>query len=227
MKQPLSFLKCTFEQIRKNARIYYEHSSVRFINSDGNVIFYILIAIALLGMLTFAFVQDSGDNVSKQNSYKISEELYSQFNSINSAVMSCIIEFPAGGGDLDTNGKIEAADNDNRPYPLSPSDANNPGGAAANDQVRNMKCPGSGLGIYKGAGAIGKYLAAPPSGFAEWELLNDTNGVRIRSIGENSATVSSAITALQKKFDTCRTDLNYGACGTNCISIWIKKAAGC
>ena len=193
----------------------------------GSAVFYVLIAIAMLGMLTFAFMNDSGTNTVKQNAYQISEQLYNQFNTINSAVLQCILEYPKGGGDLDGNSYVDANDNNHRPYPLTPSNANNPGGAAADDQARNMKCPGSGNGIFQGSGNIGTYLPPPPSEFSEWEYFNTasgvTGGVYLRTIGSASSTATEAVRLLQQKFDSSQFTTNYNACGANCIVIWIKK----
>ncbi len=194
----------------------------------GGAIFYILLAIVMLAMLTFAFTDGGSLNTSKQNAYKISEQLYTQFNNINAAVMGCILEYPEGGGDLNGDTNIDALDNPNRPYPLTPTNANNPGGAAANDQARNMKCPGSGSSIFQGSGTIGSYLSPPPAEFSEWEYFNvaggaPNGGVYVRIIGGNNPTASEVVELLQLKFDSSQITIDHNSCGTNCIVIWIKR----
>lgn len=209
----------------------------------GNVLFYILIAIALMGALTYSFAKDSRTNLTTQMGHKASEELYIQASLIRAAILECSIQYPQGGGDMDNNGVVDASDNPNNPYPINPSSAlilRAPAGctttsnatgcvsAAANDQARNMVCVGAPIGqanIFQGANNKGRFLPPPPSGFGEWEYLNDTNGVRIRITAGASAIGSDALARLQAKFANCQADVNYGACGTGCMTIWVQRTA--
>jgi len=195
----------------------------KFRSERGNVLFYIFMAVGLLSALTFAFVGDSRDDTMAQNAHRITETLFMQVQTIKSAVLECTLEYPAGGGDLDGDTDIDAVDNPNRPYPLSPTSVNNPGGAAADDNARNMKCPGSSAVIFSGAGTTGKFLPPARNGMGEWKYYNDANGVYIQVIGGSDGGTVSALSRLAGKFDTCEADINYGACGTNCFTGWLVR----
>lgn len=206
---------------------------MRFFCSDaeGSVLFYILIAIALLAALTFSMVKDSRQGTSTQVSYKSAEELYVQVNSIRSAIAECALEYPGGGGDLDGDGTIEATadDNPNNPYPVNPTHLNNPHGVAADDTVRNLSCTGAPAGkanIFQGANNKGRLLPPPPQDFAEWTYINDANGVRIQIIGSGSA-APDTLSRLMAKFSACQADLDYGSCGATCFTAWVQRNVAC
>lgn len=196
-------------------------------HQSGSVIFYIFLAVGLLGLLTYSLTQSSRTSATTQSAFRITEDLFVQSNAIKSAVLECTFAFPNGGGDLDGNGTINSADNDNVPYPLSPTDANNPDGAAANDQVRNLQCPGAPAGqrsIYDGVGTTGRFLPPASNGFGEWTYINDTNGVRLQIIGPNDQAALQAMDALERRFDTCEADIDFSSCGATCFTTWIIRA---
>lgn len=217
----------------KNARPFFKGalrslSGQRGKSERGSVLFYIFLAIGLLGALTYSFVKDSRQNTTSQISYKSAEELYVQANVIRAAIMECAIEYPSGGGDLDADGDIDATDNPNNPYPVNPSNANNPHGVAANNNVRNLSCTGAPAGranIFQGANNKGRLLPPPPPDFGEWTYINDANGVRIQITGNATAGATDALTRLMTRFVSCQADLNYGACGARCFTAWIQRTA--
>ena len=74
----------------------------------GSALIYILIAIALLALLTISFMEPSSKQVGSQNMFKLVTELQSQIEFIRSTVHECIllhqggdINIPVGGGDDD------------------------------------------------------------------------------------------------------------------------------
>lgn len=192
----------------------------------GSILFYIFIAVGLLAALTYTFTQSSRDNTTVQSGYRSAEELYVQINTIRSAISECTVEYPAGGGDIDSDGDIDATDNPNNPYPVVPTHADNPHGVAADDTVRNVTCTGAptaDANIFQGAGNKGRLLPPPPGGFDEWVYVNDTDGVRLEITGENSAATKAALSRLMNKFATCQADLDYNSCGANCFTVWVKR----
>lgn len=196
----------------------------------GGVIFYIFLAIALLAALTYSFTKDSHDNVAVQIANKTAQELYVQVNLVRSAVVECTLAWPGGGPDVDVNGTVETTENPNNPYPLIPTDAQNPGGAAADDSVRNLSCIGAPTGktnIFQGAGNQGRFLPPPPAGFGQWLYVNDSSGVRIKISTTSSSDLTGldALNRLMTRFTTCQADLNYGGCGTHCFTAWIQRTA--
>lgn len=193
----------------------------------GSVLFYILMAVALIGALSFVVMEDSDSTVSTQVAQNTASELYAQANLIRAAVTECVLEFPGGGGDLDGDNDIDAADNANTPYPLEPNDALNPGGAAGNDQVRNLKClmsSSTARNMFQGAGNRGQLLPPPPSGYTEWTYFNTVaDGVGMEITAPLSATHLDALTRFMRKFSSCQAALDYGSCGVTCLTVWIDR----
>ncbi len=191
-------------------------------------------AIGLLSALTYAFVQDSRENFSTQNSMKVAETIFVQSNVVRSVIQQCVMEFPQGGGDLDLDGFVRAADNENTPYPLEPDDILNPAApagiaAAANNNARYLTCVGAPAGqaaIFQGAGNRGRFLPPPPSGFNEWTYHNDALGVYIQLTPKsNSIGTISAVERVFDRFANCQADLDYASCGTGCLTVWIERAS--
>ena len=218
-----------------------------FCRNDGNVLFYVFLAIGLMASLTYAFVKDSRENYSAQSSVRITEELFSQANMIRSAVQQCAIEFPQGGGDIaplaTPDGVITNADNANNPYPIDPDTdliTNAPAGCvatggapgcvtlAADNNVKNLTCIGAPIGeanMFQGANNQGRFLPPPSTGFTEWTYTNDANGVYIQTTAASDLASVNALSRLMAKFDTCQADLDYGSCGARCFTVWILRKA--
>ncbi len=216
----------------KKAEDLLKKRSFRFCgNERGSVLFYIFLAVGLLAAVTYAFVKDSRQGVTTQNAYRIAEELQQQIQMIRAGVQECVLEYPGGGGDLDASGVVDDTDNPNTPYPLDPSNALNPGGAAANDQVRNLQCVGAPdatrWNIFQGANNQGRNLAPIPSGFSEWTYTNDADGVYIQTTAPQDASSIDALNRLLAKYESCQAELNYGACGARCLTVWIKRVVAC
>jgi len=189
-------------------------------DQSGSALTIIFMAIGLLAALTFAFVESGQQSTVTQNVFKLSEELNSQARVIQSAVQECILEYPGGGDPMN---------NPNQPFPLDPSDVNNPNGAAGNDNVENLQCPGAPTAranLFTGTGA--RFLPPPPSGFNAWTFTNDTDGVRFQIIAPVvDVTVTNVMTQLDNKFSSCEADVNYAGCGAGCFTIWIKRNVAC
>ena len=139
----------------------------------GSVLLYIFVAIGLLGALTMSFVNSSTEDLTSERASRAAEQLYNQILMVSAAIQECTISYPNGGGDLDADGDIDTSDNPNSPYPLSPSDPLNPGGAAANDYIDQIKCPGAPAGeelIFDIS--EGRFPPKAPVQFAAWEYYN-------------------------------------------------------
>lgn len=205
----------------------------------GNALLYVLLAVGLLGALTYFYAEDSRENYSSQAAISISENLYAQANMIKSAVVQCTLEYPAGAV---LNGNIvnnPATDNPNTPYPIAPSSALNasrqlgnppvsdPIAAAANDQVRNLTCigaPSSLAFMFTGANNQGRYLPPIPSDFTDWVYGNDLTsgpsgkgGVYIQTTGNGDAASVSALQRLIAKY----VQPTQASLSGNTITIWI------
>jgi hypothetical protein len=167
--------------------------------------------------------------VSSQLSNKTAQELYVQANLIRSAITECTLAYPGGGGDLDGNGTVDAADNPNTPFPLNPSGALNnalaPATTFSNDNARNLGCIVSSSAkklIFQGSGSQGRFLPPPPPGYSEWNYANDASGVRITITAPASATDATAMAKLLSRFDVATCQASFAA---NVFTVWLQKAA--
>lgn len=200
-------------------------------NSEkGSVLLYIFLAIGLLGALTMSFINSDTTDMTADRAAQSAEKLYNQANAIKALVKECTILYPDGGGDLDGDGDIDSDDNANPPYPLSPSNANNPGGAAADNTLQYLKCPGAPSGdelIYQST--KGTFVPDPPAGFDGWYYTNHTvnNTIYIRVNGDGGQATTLALEALARRFGNCEAVVNHGGCGANCIKIFIIRGDAC
>jgi hypothetical protein len=199
------------------------------------VLFYIFLAVGLLAALSYAFTKDSRQSMTAQNAGRAADTLYIQANLIRSAISECALHYAAfragtaDNGDLDASGVVDTTDNPNIPYPIVPSSALNPFGVEADNKVKHVTCTGapsaSESTIFQGSNTQGRFLAPPPAGYSEWVYLNDVNGVYIQITAPNDASNIDALNRLLARYDTCQADLNYGACGARCFTVWIKRNA--
>ena len=72
---------------KRNGSLPLPRCGQRGYRQSGNALLYVLMAVGLLGALTYAYVQDSHDSYSAQSSVQIAESLYSQVNMIKAAVV--------------------------------------------------------------------------------------------------------------------------------------------
>lgn len=174
----------------------------------GSALVYILIAIALLAALTVTFMEPASQQTTSQNTFNTVTDLNSQVNFIRSAIQECVLTYPAG----DT-GLIGTT---NTPYPINPSSSYFAGapksGAAANDQVRNLMCPGNPGNSNDHAeiftGASGKFMPPPVNLFEQWEYYNGVDGVFFWSRTDKSdAFLQTAMQKLDDQYSECEADI--------------------
>jgi len=203
---------------------------------SGNVLFYIFLAVGLLGALTYAFVKDSRENFAAQTAVSIAEAIFVQSNLIRSGIQQCAMEFPQGGGDMNGSGVIDTADNQNNPYPINPNSVLNttrvvngvvdPIAAAPDNKAKYLTCvgaPSAEANMFQGTNNQGRFLPPPPAGFTEWVYANDTNGVYLQITAPSDAASVNALNRIMTKFATCQADLDYGSCGARCFTVWVLR----
>lgn len=130
-------------------------------NEDGNILFYILIAVVLLGSLTMMLSRGSGESASTTSANRISEDIKAQAQLIRSAIVECNLVYNNG-------------------YPV----------ASYQNRVKNLTCQ-TGMtstdikGIFNGAldgsgnpvSSSDRFLPLPPKPFDEtpgWEYIINT-----------------------------------------------------
>lgn len=199
----------------------------------GSALIYILIAIALLGALTMAFVEPSGQQSRSQNSYKVAQELKSQAETYRAAIQDCVITYPAG----DTSNATKYTGY-NEPYPVDPNSTYLPVGIRSTYSFANdIRCPGNpgdsnNHSVIFG-GNTGRFAPVKPALFDPWFYVNDANGVYLL-VGSNKsdAYIAEAIQKAVSSYNTCEAEyLTYpdcgGSAGYNCLRVWVIRNTAC
>lgn len=185
-------------------------------SESGSALIYILIAIALLAALTVTFMEPSSQQTTSQNTFQTVADLNAQINTVRSAVQECVLNYPAGEAGL--------VGTPNFPYPINPSSTYlvSPD---ANDQVRNIRCPGNPGGVSKDhadifSGSSGKFMPQPPSLFGEWVYSNTGDGVFFyTATNKTDAFLQTALQKLDGQFSECEADvINASGAAVNLLS---------
>jgi hypothetical protein len=184
-------------------------------NEQGSALIYILIAIALLALLTFTFMQPSSQQTQSQNSFKLDSDLGSQIDFIRSSVQECVASYFKG--DITIN--VTPANSDpgaNIKYPINPgsvhfSSATIPP-TAGTRYVKDLRCPGNPGDNNNHApifsASTGKFLPPPPPLFEPWQWYNGTDGVFFfTSTTKTDAYITTAMEKLKANFSACEIDI--------------------
>jgi hypothetical protein len=220
-------------------------------NEQGSALVYILIAIALLALLTITFMQPASQQTGSQNTFKLVSELQTQADFIRSAAQECVINY--SGGDAGALSGSPAPQS-NQPYPLNPTSTYFSGcgsnGAAANDSVEYLRCPGNpGDNVCHAAmfgGATGKFLPPTPDLFDKmadgangWQWYNGPDGVFFWiATSKTDAFITTALQKLDAAYAKCEAEVisagsnldNAGTAscpaGSKCFRVWMITKPG-
>ncbi len=208
---------------------------------NGSALLYILIAIALLGLITATFMGSSNQQASGQKTFDLVTDMNSQIQTIRSGIQECVLTYPAGDTTMPAAPANVGGYSVVRPYPLM---INNPyllnpdgSGSLAVDKIR---CPGnpgnSNNHIRMFGGATGKFIPAPPDNFTEWSYYNGPDGVYIlTNTIKTDAYLKTSLQKLNDQFSPCeaefidastvtKTTTSHGwTClsGTLCFRVWL------
>lgn len=195
-------------------------------NKNGSALVYILIAIALLALLTATLMDSSSQQSTSQSTFNTVTDLNSQIGFIRSSVQECILNYPEGADDL--------AGTSNVPYPVNPSSTyfSAPAAPEADDTVKFIKCPGNDQGNVKlhgdiFAGNSGKFLPPPPKLFNEWVYYNGVDGVFFyTSTDKTDSFLATAMTKLDDQYAECEADIIDNSASGTALDITSEAAAG-
>ena len=213
----------------------------------GSALVYILIAIALLALLTISFMQPSSQQTQSQNTFKLVSELQSQIELVRSAVQECAIAHYKGDATIDNSGAGTDPGADRR-YPIKPNSAHFAAatvGPTAGRFVRDIRCPGDPgddddqVIIFNASS--GKFMPPPPDLFNDWQWYNGDDGVFFwTSTDKSDAFIQTALDKLEQGFATCEADqidataavknldsapsVTCGA-GDLCFRVWMRMNA--
>lgn len=118
-------------------------------SQKGNVLFYILIAVVLLGALSYTMSRNSGEQTSVSvQATRIAEELNSQALLIRTAILECVLVNNFG-------------------YP-----------ATVSTPVKDLECQIDNIPTYRPifTGTASRVLPLPPKPFGDWVYSNDGAG---------------------------------------------------
>jgi hypothetical protein len=213
-------------------------------SEQGSALIYILIAIALLALLTVTFMEPSSQQTSSQNTFKTTTALQGQADMIRASIQECVLSYPKGdrciNGDVG-NGLCAAApttDPDAREnYPINPDSTHYTSatpGPAGDMTVKSIRCPGNNEGganfanhepVFGGSG--GKFLPPAPDMFQDWQYYNGTDGVFFwTQTNKTDAFLVTALTKLDEKYAECEADVIDNISGGSAMDIDSTSAAG-
>ena len=176
-------------------------------SQSGSALVYILIAIALLAVLTASFMKPSSQQTTAQSGFNTITELKSQISYVRSAIQECVLTYQAGEAGL--------IGDPNFPYPINPSSTyiTTP---AANDEVANIKCPGNPgdaaadpaehANIF--GGTTGKFMPPPVDLFENWVYYSGVDGVFFYTrTDKTDAFLLSSMEKLDEEYSECEADI--------------------
>lgn len=189
-------------------------ASSRSKNQNGSALVYILIAIALLGALTFTFMEPSSQQTSSQGAVRVQTSLESQIYTIRSAVQECVLSYRKGDRTID----ITASGTDpfaRRNYPIKPNSSHYSSAtipATAGRLAKDIRCPGDPGDDENHAkifgSTSGKFLPSAPDFFEDWEYYNGRDGVFFwTKTNKSDAFLATALQKLDDKMGECEADI--------------------
>ena len=197
-------------------RAYRPHLSR--LSEKGSALVYILIAIALLAVLTITFMEPSSQQTSSQNTFKTAAGVEGQIEQIRSAIQECVLAYPKGDSNIITSGGAPTDPDARKNYPINPNSAyyaSATPGQSGDRKVKSLRCPGNNPGGVNQAnhalifaGADGKYLPPPPDLFDDWQYYNGTDGVFFWiQTSKTDPFLLAALKKLDTKYAKCEADV--------------------
>lgn len=205
---------------------------------SGSALIYAIVAIALLGILTFTLSKGGGEQGSQKKQTQLISDLSGQINFITSAIQECVINYPNQDTSLDASGWQY-----NKPFPITPDapyfNGLTPGPAPA-PLAEYIRCPGNPGGNGPNSknharifgASTNKFFPPAPNLFDGWFYVNDSRGVHLNiGTGRSDPYLATALQKLDAKYAPCEADYFDGAvngggiCPSTykCFTYWIVR----
>jgi hypothetical protein len=146
-------------------------------NSGFSVLSILLVAIGLIGALSFLLLKEGQNIKGHINSQKVTQ-LVTQSQFIIQRIVKCATDYPNGDNETTSH----------KAYPLD----NNPGSRP----VAGLVCPGNNQNLWSGVDGV--YYPVPISGFSNW-VYTKASPTTISIKANDPAVYSSAIAAAAAK----------------------------
>lgn len=203
----------------------------------GSVFMYILVAIALLGVLTMSFVEPGGQQSRSQNAFKLANTLKAQAETYRAAIQDCVLTYPQG----DTSGPDPLYAGYNKPYPVTPDSTYLPVGLRAPTiNASYIRCPGNPGDSNNHSlifdAAQGRFAPPPiPQLDYGWVYVNDSYGAYlvIGKLAKGDAYLADAFQKVATIMGSCEAEyIPAPTCGgpgteTICLRVWITRNLAC
>lgn len=188
---------------------------------NGSALVYILLAIAVLGVLTATFMDSSSQQVSSQKSVDVTTDLKTQIEYIRSAIQECVLSYPKGDRTMPATNPVGGPSGHGqypvRPYPLRPSNNYLAGTLPSGSVVPDIRCPGNPgdnnnhVKIFTAA----KPFPAQSPYFGPWYYYNDIDGVFFMTqTTKTDAFLGAALQKLDNQFSKCESQYIDATGGT-------------
>ncbi len=184
----------------------------------GSALIYILIAIAMLAILTAALIEPGSQQAQTQSGSNLISTFQSQISMIRAAIQECVITHP------DQDSELSSVQQKNRPYPINPWDPYYTAqgavpGVAPDNLVQYLRCPGNPGGTgptNQNHAAIfgslaGKFFPPAPAPFGDWKYYNGADGVFIyATTGATDSYILPSLQKLDALYSPCEADIIDG-----------------
>ena len=180
--------------------------------NSGSALIYILVAIALIALLTVSMMEPSNQQGQAQNQSNLIAEMQSQISLISSAIDECVLTYP------NQDAGLTSTQQPNPPYPIRPNDtyfSTSTPGVAASSLVSFIRCPGNPGGSSSTSknhalifgGTSGKFLPPPPNLLGGWAYYTGNDGIFILTgTSMTDSYIKSTFMKLDEKYSPDQAD---------------------
>ncbi len=187
----------------------------------GSALIYILIAIALLALLTATFMGSSDQNQSGQRTFDLVTAIKGQTETVRAAIQECLLLYPDGDKVMPPAPALVGGLPVTRLYPLSPGNSYLTDPVPDSDNLDKIRCPGNPGNSNNHARIFssqsGKFLPpAPPNIWRHYTNTADGAYIIFGAWKSDSYTLTS-FQKINEQYAPCQVDIIDGRTGAKNI----------
>lgn len=199
----------------------------------GSILFYILAAIFMAGLLTVSLTSGPKKSVVTGQLDELANLIYADLVAAEAAINDCVLVYPAAV-DFDASGTADTADNPNPGFPLYhglPWNAGTSYGAAGAD-LADITCAGApGLPkIFDGSRGRGLRILGDTALWQAQYRNEATEGVMLRVTRTSPDPLwDEAAERINARYSACKAfavkdgTVDGGACENGCLFLWLVR----